>query len=136
MKKYLLTTAIILLTVFSTQAQEDRKAVEKTLNYYLEGGTNNDFDTLKKAFHNTATMKFIGGEYKEVNAIDFFKKVMKPGPKQNRKTKIASIDISGNAAHAKLEIEYATSKVIDYMNLLKVDGQWKIVGKIFYRMSK
>lgn len=82
-------------------------------------------------------MKFISKDgYKEVNALEFFKKVMKPGPKQNRKTKIASIDITGNAAQAKLEIEYETFAFIDYMNLLKVDGEWKVVSKIFYRKQK
>ena len=122
----------------SLQAQDsDYALVEKTVNYYLDGGTNNDFETLKKAFHETATMKYIGGEYKEVNAIEFFKKGMKPGgPKQNRKTRILSLDITGHAANAKLEIEYPDFYFIDYMNLLKIDGEWKIVSKIFYRKEK
>ena len=114
----------------------DIQLVEKTLNYYLEGGTNNDFDMLQKAFHPTATMKYIGDEYKEVNAVEFFKKGMKPGPKQNRKTRIVAVNVTGNAANATLEIEYPTFYFIDYMNLLRVDGEWKIVGKIFHRKSK
>ena len=127
----------ILLTmafgVVSAQ-QSDYQLVEQTVNYYLDGGTNNDFETLKKAFHETATMKFISGEgYKEVNALEFFGKGMKPGPKQNRKTRVADITIAGNAANARLEIEYPTFTFIDFMNLLKIDGEWKIVGKIFYR---
>ncbi|WP_024769377.1 nuclear transport factor 2 family protein [Aquimarina macrocephali] len=136
------TTIFILLVCLSTStltfAQESDKAlVEKTVTYYLDGGTNNDFETLKKAFHTNATMKFISkGVYKEVNALEFFKKVMKPGPKQNRKTNIASIDVTGNAAQARLEIEYETFTFIDYMNLLKVDGEWKVVSKIFYRQQK
>lgn len=108
----------------------------ETLNYYLEGGTNNDFETLKKAFHSTATMKYLGEEYKEVNALEFFESRMKPGPKQNRKTRIIYSDISGNAANAKLEIEYPTFTFIDYMNLLLIDGEWKIVSKIFYKQEK
>lgn len=132
MKNFL--TLFLVLTISMTIAQEsDRKLVEQTVNYYLEGGTNNDFETLKKAFHKNATMKYIRDGYQEVNAIGFFKKGMKPGPKQNRKTKITNIDISGHAASARLEIEYATFSFIDYMNLLKIDGEWKIVSKIFYR---
>ena len=117
-------------------AQEsDYSLVEKTLNFYLEGGTNNDFETLKKAFHANASMKFIGEEYKEVNAIEFFRKGMKPGPKQDRETRIAYINIAGNAASARLEIDYPTFTFIDYMNLLKIDGEWKIVSKIFFRKN-
>lgn len=120
-----------------TAQETDQELIEKTVSYYLDGGTNNDFETLKKAFHENATMKFISDSaYKEVNALDFFKKGMKPGPKQNRKTSIISVDITGTAANAKLKIEYDTFAFIDYMNLLKIDGQWKVVSKIFYRQRK
>ena len=121
----------------SLSAQEsDYQAVATTVNYYLDGGTNNDFETLSKAFHPTATMKFIGRDgYTEVNALEFFESRMKPGPKQNRKTRIANITISGNAANARLEIEYPDFTFIDFMNLLKVDGEWKVVSKIFHRKA-
>lgn len=134
----LLAFTLLVSPVFAQSGAEQYPAVAQAVNYYLEGGTNNDFETLKKAFHETATMKFIanGEEYREVNAIEFFKKGMKPGPKQNRKTRIVSVDIAGDAAFAKLEIEYPTFTFVDYMHLLKVDDEWKIVSKIFYRQEK
>ena len=134
MKTYFILLTFCFAFVTFSQAQDSEYAlVEKTVKYYLDGGTNNDFNTLKKAFHKNATMKFVGDQYKEVNALDFFEKGMKPGPKQNRKTRIAYINVSGHAANAKLEIEYPTFTFIDYMNLLKIDGEWKIVSKIFYK---
>ena len=145
MKRLIRFTAIIPLflvflvpTASAQSVAEAYPAIAKTVNYYLEGGTNNDFDTLKKAFHETATMKYISnGEYKEVNALEFFGKGMKAGgPAQDRKTRIVSIDVAGNAAFAKLEIEYATFTFVDYMHLLHTDGEWKIVSKIFYRQPK
>ena len=47
-----------------------------------------------------------------------------------------SVNIEGNAANGKIKIE--TDKVIlyDYMNMLKVNGEWKIVSKIFSRKNK
>lgn len=129
--------SFFLLLAFTTsfvQAQEsDYAQVETTLHYYLDGGTNNDFSTLRKAFHETATMRYISDGYKEVNAIEFFESRMKPGPKNNRITRISYINITGHAANARLEIEYPTFTFIDYMNLLKIDGEWKVVSKIFYR---
>jgi len=120
-----------------TAQEADKALIQKTVSYYLDGGTNNDFETLKKAFHKNATMKYIrNGEYKEVNAIEFFQKAIKPGPKQNRTTKIANINVTGNAASARLEIDYATFRFVDYMNLIKIDGEWKVVSKIFYRQPK
>ncbi|MBQ0735942.1 nuclear transport factor 2 family protein [Aquimarina celericrescens] len=133
--KLLFALSLLLTITMSIKAQEsDYTLVEKTVQYYLDGGTNNDYETLKKAFHETAIMRYLkNGEYKEVNALEFFKKGMKPGPKQNRKTKIDYINITGHAANAKLEIEYPTFTFIDYMNLLKINGEWKVVSKIFYK---
>lgn len=126
-----------LFPIFGLNAQNsDYQLIEKTLNYYLDGGTNNDFETLKKAFHTTAIMRSSFEEYKEVNAIDFFEKAMKPGPKAKRKTSIAFINVNGNAACARLEIEYPKNKFVDFMNLLKINGEWKIVSKIFYAEDK
>ena len=140
MKRVVSLFALVLFITpaFAQSGAEEYPAVAQAVNYYLEGGTNNDFETLKKAFHETATMKFIanGEEYREVNALEFFESGMKPGPKQNRETRIVSVDIAGDAAFAKLEIEYPTFTFVDYMHLLKIDGEWKIVSKIFYRQPK
>ena len=135
MKTVYLVTMLWIIGSNALSAQNsDYKQIEKTVFYYLDGGTNNDFETLKKVFHENATMKFISNDgYKEVNALEFFKKGITAGPKQNRETSITSIDVMGNAAMAKLKIEYASFNFIDYMHLLKIDGEWKIVNKIFYR---
>ena len=134
---------LIILLLFSVQtavAQDanEFEAVTTTLNYYLDGGTNNDFNTLKQAFHPDASMQFITGEgeHQNVNALEFFGSRMKPGPKSDRQTRITSIEINGTAASARIEIDYETFRFIDYMNLLKIDGEWKIVSKIFYRESR
>jgi protease I len=138
MKKTILTFVLLLSTLTISFAQNaDYDDIVTTVSYYLDGGTNNDFETVKKAFHESAMMKFVTKEgYKEVNALEFFKKVIKPGPKKNRVTRIQNISIEGNTATAKLEIEYATFLFIDYMSLLKINGTWKVVNKIYYKKKK
>lgn len=131
---------LIGLLAHTAQAQssaDDFNEVTKVLNYYLVGGTNNDFETLSKAFHSSATMKFVtDGEYREVNALDFFEKGMKPSSPQERTTSIESIEITGNSAQAKLKIDYDTFYFHDYMQLLMINGEWKITSKIFYKEIK
>ncbi|MEK7856674.1 MAG: nuclear transport factor 2 family protein, partial [Acidobacteriota bacterium] len=53
-----------------------------------------------------------------------------------RKRAIESIDIAGNAAIARIVLDYPTVKFIDYMTLLKINGEWKIVNKSFYAEPK
>ena len=135
--RILITSTLVFLFITSAFAQQSEyQQVEKTLNYYLEGGANNNYYQLANAFHRNATMKHIGEGYQETNALSFFSKNMKAGPRQNRINRIKSIDISGSAASAHLEIEYPTFSFHDFMHLLKIDGEWKIVSKIFYRQEK
>lgn len=130
---FLLMNLLICHVSGQTDAQ-NYEAVAQTLNYYLEGGTNNDFQTLKKAFHPSATMVSLrDGAPQQVNALDFFEKGIKPGPPQERMTKIVSIAITGDAAFAQLTIEYPTFTFTDYMSLLRIEGAWKIVNKMFVK---
>ncbi len=137
MKYFTLSMLLVALSWQFVYAQDsdDYSGIVTTLNYYLDGGTNNDFETLKLAFHEDASMQFINGdgEHVSVNALEFFGSRMQPGPKSDRLTRITSIEYNGNAASARIEIDYETFRFIDYMNLLKIDGEWKIVSKIFFR---
>ena len=53
-------------------------------------------------------------------------------PRQDNAVKrIASVDIAGNAAIARLETERGERLVINYMSLLNIGGEWLIVNKSF-----
>ncbi|WP_421801324.1 nuclear transport factor 2 family protein [Flagellimonas sp.] len=131
----LVLTLFLGLGIMGLQAQDklgDHEQIITTLNYYLNGGTHNDFDTLKQAFHPSATMKSVSDkDFREVNALDFFRKGMSPGPKQDRKTEIISIDRTGNMAAAKLRIDYTGFTLYDHMQLMKIGDTWLIVSKMF-----
>lgn len=127
---------LVLLTIFtiSLSAQEsDLQAVEAVLHDYMDGGTNRDTERLVSAFHPQATMKYLrDGVYKEVNAREFFGKGKSGGPKIERTTQILSVDLAGHVAMAKLQLRYEDDQFIDYMTLMKIDGQWSIINKAFY----
>jgi hypothetical protein len=122
------------------QDSKEEAAVRETLNNYFEGVTNGDTARINKAFHPTASMKYVDyqtGEYKDVPIKDFLNRLKaNAGKKNGRKTKIVYTTISGTAAQARLEIDGGTFYFHDYMNLLKINGEWKIVSKIFWREDK
>lgn len=135
-KKTLATTLVAFIFSSAIIAQQnDEAAVRICLENYMSG----DGDRMEKAFHPSATMKYIDistNEFKDVPIADFIARVKANTTPQNRKIEIVSMNIEGNAANGKIKIE--TDKVImyDYMNMLKIDGEWKIVSKIFSRMNK
>ena len=140
MSKIIFLSAILFVFSFTTKAQTDLKTIQEiqiVLTYYLDGGTNGDSVMFSKAFVPDGQMRYMRNDtVMNVVLKDFIGRMRNTGTKQERKTKIENIQVFGNAASAKLTIEYPTFYFHDIMSLLKTKDGWKIVGKIFYREEK
>lgn len=125
------------VAVLKAQPGQDRRDIETVCNYYLDGGTNGDSILFSKAFSPGGQMQFMRNDTLVVVSLkDFMARMPHTLKKTERTTKIESVEIYGNAAVAKLTIEYPTFYFHDIMSLLKTKEGWKIVGKIFYREMK
>jgi Putative lumazine-binding len=134
MKKFLFFFSALTLSV-CLYAQTDEKAVRSCLEDYMSG----DGNRMEKAFHPSATMKYIdvqSGEFKDVPIAEFIARVKANTTKSERKIEIISVNIEGSAASGKIRIESTQAIMYDYMNMLKINGEWKIVSKIFSRQNK
>jgi len=115
----------------------DLQLISQTIAYYADGGANGQPEIVAKAFHSSAYMKFVKDDsLVDVPINEYFTDYIKAGVPQERTATINNIDITGSAASAKLTIDYATHQFIDYFNLLKINGQWLIVSKVFSRTAK
>ena len=136
----LILSIVILFFFFTAKTQTDLKTIQDiqtTVNYYLDGGTNGDSLMFSKAFVPDGQMRYMRNDTLfNVSLKDFMARARNNGVKQDRKTKIESIQVFGNAATAKLTVEYPTFYFHDIMSLLKTKDGWKIVSKIFYREEK
>jgi hypothetical protein len=46
---------------------------------------------------------------------------------------ISKIEIVGTAASVRIELDnWKGSRFTDFFNMLKVDGKWKVMNKVFY----
>jgi hypothetical protein len=134
MNKLLLILSL-LLTSFFAMSQTDEAGARVCLENYMSG----EADRVEKAFHTSATMKYIDvktGEFKDVPIADYIARVKANTTKSERKIEIVSLNVEGNAANGKIKIETPAVIMYDYMNMLKVNGEWKIVSKIFSRQDK
>jgi Putative lumazine-binding len=133
-KKYI----IVLFSLISihTFAQSDEQAITTVVNNYLEGGTNGEVDRFKSAFFPDAVQRSIGKTGVTGMTVEALASKIKAGTKMERSTKIVSWSIAGTAATAITETEYPTSKIIDMLNLLKLNGEWKIVSRVYSRLEK
>lgn len=119
----------------------DEAAIRQTVQYYFDGGKNRDSLALRKAFHPEARMLFAkDGRLEMVPIGEYIERVAgsrpKPGEVDRTRRRVASVDVAGDAAVAKLELQRPDMLITDYMSLLKVDGRWVIVSKIFSREQR
>lgn len=135
--RFALTTLAMAVTVAGTQAQSaaDEAAIRATVQAYFDGMMRGSPETLRKAFDAQAFL--IGPGRTEPNRIPFERwsqGMTKPIPDpETHKNTILSIDIAGDAAVAKTELDWPRVKYVDYLSLLKVNGEWRIVNKIWHQ---
>jgi hypothetical protein len=140
MKHLAILFALFTLFAVGASAQTDEKAaVRVPLENYIKGHETGDGEYMKKAFHTEGNMIFVrDGKYMTRPFAEYIKGFTgKPAAdEKDRKRWIESIDLVGNAAVAKVILDYPTVKFTDYFTLLKIDGEWKIINKSFNAEQK
>ncbi|PWT90073.1 MAG: hypothetical protein C5B55_10265 [Blastocatellia bacterium] len=137
MRHYLALSAIVVLSCcFNAlgQAGSDEASVRETVNHYLHGLKFNDVESLKKAFHPDAKLIFVkrDGQLGTLSQEQWYKGfASSAGQEEKGDLQIASVDITGGAASVKVVEVYDKTKYTDYLSLLKFDGRWQIVNKIY-----
>ena len=120
-------------------AVSEDAAARVPLENYMKGQATGNGDYIRKAFHTDArVMAFRDGKLISITAEEFASRFTgKPAADEaQRKRRIASVEITGNAGVGKIVLEYPTVTFTDYMSLLKIDGEWKIVNKAFHAEPK
>src|SRR5215213_892459 len=145
MKRFFLTTALLLTVVGAhafgqtTKPDAEEAAVRQAVQSYLRGLKFNDVESLKKAFWPDAKLFFVkkDGRLGQLTQSQWYEGfAASAGKEEKGELKITSVDITGNAASVKVEEDYPGSVYVDYLSLLKFEGEWKIVNKIYTSRQK
>ncbi|MCA1438735.1 nuclear transport factor 2 family protein [Ensifer sp. IC4062] len=114
----------------------EEQAISAVVHLYVDGMAFANEAALRKAFHPNAS---IVGNYE--GAIEwltrdaFIAAILKEGsapPEKQPLMDVEVIHITGDAASVKVVDEFAGSRYTDYLSLLKVDGRWLIVNKVWH----
>ena len=111
-----------------------QKAIEEVVDKYIEGGRAADSSIMKPAFHANAQMSGPaedGAFSGPIQALYDF--VDSNGPAADLNMRIVNITVSDErAASVVLHADpWHGKNFTDHFHLLKVDGDWKIVSKIY-----
>jgi hypothetical protein len=112
-------------------------AIEKIIQHYLDGARSGKGEDMKPAFHKDATIFGYAGPDLFAGPIQqLFDWNDENGPATGLKARIASIDLIDTVATVRLELDnWNGSRFTDLFTLLKVDGEWKIMNKVFHLHS-
>ena len=115
---------------------QEYQAIVAVLNQYNEGGKQAKSSIMKPAFSEQATIfgvdaqgKLTGGPIQGL--YDVIDTALHPSPEAQGV--IVHIDIVGTAASARIDTNDISGFCFtDFFNLLKVDGKWTVVSKIYH----
>ena len=115
-------------------SEAEAAAARVPLESYINAHATGNPDYIRKAFFPDAKiMAFREGKLLNLSVEEFASKFSgKPAADESqRKRRIESLDLTGNAGVARIVLDYPDTTLTDYMSLLKVNGEWKIVNKVF-----
>jgi hypothetical protein len=113
--------------------------VRAALDHYLQGHATGDGAHHKAVFHPDSKLYFNrDGKFSTRTSEEYIAGSSgKPAADEaQRKRRIVMVDVTGDAAVAKIELDYPNALLTDYFTLLKVDGKWMIMNKIFHTQPK
>ena len=120
-------------------SDEEKKAVAVPLENYLKAQATGDPQFIRQAFNPEAKIMWFGnGKFTQLSVEEFAGRFngKAAADEDKRKRSFEILDVSGNAAIARVVLDYPSVKFTDYMTLLKIDGEWKIINKSFYAEPK
>ena len=112
-------------------------AIVETLQHYVNGAKSGKGSEMAPAFHPDATVYgYVGADLFAGPIQKLFDWNDQNGPATGLLVQISSIDIVGTVATVRVESDNWTGlRFTDLFTLLKVDGEWKIMNKVFHLHS-
>jgi hypothetical protein len=134
MKHFLILFLLLVTFHFNVEGQtpSEREAIIQTVQLYFDGMMDRDRTKLDQAFLSEARLIGFRGDELTITSYDTWAIGTSKGEPRNRnqyKNEIVSIRVQGNTAVAETELYWPGIYYYDFLTLIKIDGQWKIVNK-------
>lgn len=113
---------------------KDYQAIAETLQDYVDGARSPNADQMRRAFHPNAQIFGHLGDHLLADPIEaLFGWHEDNGPATDVVVQFSILDVSETIAVVRVEADNWTGhRFTDYLSLLKVDGKWTVVNKIFH----
>ena len=116
---------------------QEEDLIKKTLKHYIDGAKSGKDDDMKPAFHSDATIfGYIGDDLFSGPIQKLYDWNDNNGPATDISCEFKNINIVESIATVCLVSKNWTGyDFTDFFTLLKIDGDWKIINKVFHLHS-
>jgi putative lumazine-binding protein len=136
-----IAAGVLLLAASAARAQEGtpEAGARVPLELYLKGHATGNGDYWRQAFHERARIEGLRDGTLFSRTREEFAAAAPGKPADDeaqRHRRIVSLAVTDDAAVATIELDYPKVKFTDYFTLLRIDGQWKIMSKVYHADPK
>ncbi len=109
-------------------------AITAALKPYIEGARTGSGAAMRPTFHDNATIYgYVGSDLFGGPIQGLFDWNDQNGPAKDIQARLSSIDVVGTCANVRIDEDNWTGhRFTGFFNLLKFDGRWQVVSKVFY----
>lgn len=120
-----------------TSGLDEYEAIRQCIQHYIDGAKSARGDDMKPAFHEDATIfGYVGADLFAGPIQGLFDWNDKNDPSPELRVEITRIEIVDSIATVRLEIDnWIGHRFTDMFTLLKTDGRWQIMNKVFHLHS-
>ncbi len=115
----------------------DFQAIEAVVNIYFKALHEGKIELLPQVFSpHTEIFGYYEGELVTLKLAEYINILKRMSPPntigEDFDMKITHIDIVADIAHVKTQYLYQALNYVDYLSLLKINDEWKVVNKTFH----
>ncbi len=140
MKKIVFIFVFLAGVVNAQEHMDEAKLIEETVLTYIENFFENKFDEMKVSLHPRLAKRGLNqnGTLSEDFPLERLKELMdskRAFPKAHQENKVEDIRVFGNMASASLITGYPSTRWVEYIHLVKLEGKWQIIN-VFWDFKK
>lgn len=132
---------LFLTLLISTHASaQGSPMIAQVIQDYYQGYQKAETKLIKNSFHSETRLLSVDNGQLDITEMNDWLKSLEDrkvrGDIRQGKLKVLSIDQTDDTAVVKLTIEFPKFKFTDSLSLLRIQGKWLIVGKIYSVQEK
>lgn len=114
---------------------KDYKEIKEVVMQYVNGCATGDVELTKKAFHKDAVMYgYLNGELSAGSIEKLYAVIGQLGAATETRAEVDVVEFIGTTATVRVVLEnWHGLSFTDLHSLVKIDGKWTIVAKIFHQ---